>query len=121
MIAIKKGVQLEPEKQQEKIQAKQKYILYICKYSYDPFKSSPNDYPEHELPLTAGEYMFILSEDDEDGFFMGQLLSGRKGLVPSNFVERITLDQNNALKTLQTLPTSENKLFVKFQSIHIFE
>jgi len=59
------------------------------------------------LPLTAGEHLFMLNEDDEDGFYMGQLLSGRKGLVPSNFVERINLDQTNVLKTLQTLPTSD--------------
>jgi hypothetical protein len=52
----------------------------------------------------------MLSEDDEDGFYMGQLLTGRKGLVPSNFVERITLDQTNVLKVLQTLPTSNIQL-----------
>lgn len=87
---------------------KQKYFLYTCKYSYDPFKMSPNDNPEAELPLLAGDYLFILSEEDEDGFYTGELLNTRRGLVPSNFVERINLDQNNINKYLQSLPKSKS-------------
>ena len=81
-----------------------KYILYSCKYAYDPFKNSPNDNPEAELPLTAGEYLFILNEDDEDGFFTGELFNGRTGLVPSNFIERITIDSHSLSKYVQSLP-----------------
>lgn len=85
---------------------KDKYILYTCKYSYDPFKNSPNDNPEAELPLQANDYLFILSEEDEDGFYMGELLSGRRGLVPSNFIEKISIDHNNLQKQLTSLPKS---------------
>lgn len=91
---------------------KQKYILYTCKYSYEPFKNSPNDNPEAELPLTAGEYLYVLSEEDEDGFYNGELLNGRRGLVPSNFVERINLDISSLNKYLETLPKSNFKNLV---------
>ena len=82
------------------IVVKEKYFLYACKYSYDPFKNSPNDNPEAELPLTAGEFLFILNEEDEDGFYTGELLSGKRGLVPSNFVERVNLEKSQLSKYL---------------------
>ncbi|KAK3083880.1 hypothetical protein FSP39_004557 [Pinctada imbricata] len=63
--------------------------VYIAKYSYDPFQHSPNDNPDAELPLDAGDYVLVYGEMDEDGFFDGELIDGRKGLVPSNFIERV--------------------------------
>ena len=83
---------------------KPKYILYTCKYSYDPHKNSPNDNPDAELPFTAGDYIFIMNENDEDGFFMGEILNGKVGLVPSNFVERISMDANNLSRYVPSLP-----------------
>jgi hypothetical protein len=64
--------------------------VYIARYSYDPFKQSPNEHPEAELHLNAGDFILVTGEVDQDGFFMGELLDGRKGLVPSNFVEKLT-------------------------------
>lgn len=64
--------------------------VFIAKYSYDPFKQSPNENPEAELNLNAGDFVLIFSEMDEDGFFFGELLDGRRGVVPSNFVEKLT-------------------------------
>nr|XP_042913748.1 RIMS-binding protein 2 isoform X2 [Parasteatoda tepidariorum] len=64
--------------------------VYIARYSYDPIKQSPNENPEAELKLTAGDYVLIFGEMDEDGFFNGELMDGRRGLVPSNFVEKLT-------------------------------
>uniref|UniRef100_A0A670Y7C9 Uncharacterized protein n=1 Tax=Pseudonaja textilis TaxID=8673 RepID=A0A670Y7C9_PSETE len=58
---------------------------------YNPF-DGPNENPEAELPLTAGEYIYVYGEMDEDGFFEGELMDGRRGLVPSNFVERLADD-----------------------------
>lgn len=84
-------------------QQQEKYYLYMCKYSYDPFKNSPNDNPEAELPLQTGDYLYILNEDDEYGFYNGELLNGRRGLVPSNFVERFQFDSSNMSKSLQSL------------------
>ena len=64
--------------------------VFIARYSYDPFKQSPNENPEQELRLEAGDFILISGDMDEDGFFMGELLDKRKGLVPSNFVEKLT-------------------------------
>ena len=63
--------------------------VYLARYSYDPFQHSPNDTPEAELAINAGDYILVWSHPDQDGFFDGEILDGRKGLVPSNFVERL--------------------------------
>ncbi|XP_077174127.1 peripheral-type benzodiazepine receptor-associated protein 1-like [Paroedura picta] len=62
--------------------------LFLARYSYDPF-SGPNKNPEAELPLIAGEYVYICGDKDEDGFYAGQLMDGRRGFVPSNLVEEV--------------------------------
>ena len=33
--------------------------VYIAKYAYDPFKQSPNENPEAELSLNAGDFVLI--------------------------------------------------------------
>ncbi|XP_069730010.1 peripheral-type benzodiazepine receptor-associated protein 1 isoform X3 [Phaenicophaeus curvirostris] len=72
-------------------QAPAKLQVFLARYSYNPF-DGPNENPEAELPLTAGEYIYIYGDMDEDGFFEGELMDGRRGLVPSNFVERVSDD-----------------------------
>ena len=64
-------------------------FAYIARYSYDPFQHSPNESPEAELQVNAGDYILVWGEVDEDGFYDGELLDGRRGLVPSNFVEKL--------------------------------
>ncbi|CAF0757215.1 unnamed protein product [Rotaria sordida] len=64
--------------------------IVIAKYSYEPLQCSPNDHPEVELPLNVGEYYLIYGDVDEDGFYDGRNLEGRYGLIPSNFIEKIT-------------------------------
>ena len=61
----------------------------IHRYSYDPFQHSPNEAPESELRLNAGDYVLVWGEVDEDGFLDGETLDGRRGLVPSNFVQKL--------------------------------
>ncbi|XP_041439506.1 peripheral-type benzodiazepine receptor-associated protein 1 isoform X5 [Xenopus laevis] len=68
-----------------------KLQVYLARYSYNPF-DGPNENPEAELPLTAGEYIYIYGDMDDDGFYEGELMDGRRGLVPSNFVERVSDD-----------------------------
>lgn len=63
--------------------------VFLARYSYDPLRG-PNENPETELPLTAGEYVYIYGEMDEDGFYEGELMDGRRGLVPSNLVEEVS-------------------------------
>ncbi|KAM6970622.1 peripheral-type benzodiazepine receptor-associated protein 1 [Aplochiton taeniatus] len=65
--------------------------VFIARYSYNPY-DGPNDNPEVELPLTAGEYIYVYGGVDDDGFYEGELMDGRRGLVPSNFVERVSDD-----------------------------
>uniref|UniRef100_A0A8C7C026 RIMS-binding protein 3A n=1 Tax=Neovison vison TaxID=452646 RepID=A0A8C7C026_NEOVI len=65
-----------------------KLKIFLARYSYNPFKG-PNEHPESELPLTAGDYVYIFGDMDEDGFYEGELEDGRRGLVPSNLVEQI--------------------------------
>uniref|UniRef100_A0A663ELQ8 TSPO associated protein 1 n=1 Tax=Aquila chrysaetos chrysaetos TaxID=223781 RepID=A0A663ELQ8_AQUCH len=47
-----------------------KLQVFLARYSYNPF-DGPNENPEAELPLTAGEYIYIYGDVDEDGFFEG--------------------------------------------------
>ncbi|XP_028825250.1 peripheral-type benzodiazepine receptor-associated protein 1-like isoform X11 [Denticeps clupeoides] len=68
-----------------------KLQVFIARYSYNPY-DGPNDNPEVELPLTAGEYIYMYGDMDDDGFYEGELMDGRRGLVPSNFVERVSDD-----------------------------
>ncbi|XP_069730017.1 peripheral-type benzodiazepine receptor-associated protein 1 isoform X9 [Phaenicophaeus curvirostris] len=51
-------------------QAPAKLQVFLARYSYNPF-DGPNENPEAELPLTAGEYIYIYGDMDEDGFFEG--------------------------------------------------
>lgn len=41
------------------------FDVYVAKYNYDPVQYSPNDNPEAELKLNAGDYMFIYGPVDE--------------------------------------------------------
>ena len=63
--------------------------VYIAKYTYKPSEMSPNQQPLQELSLTAGDYLYVFGEMDEDGFYQGQLMSGESGLVPSNFIQEV--------------------------------
>lgn len=48
-----------------------KFIMYFFFISYNPF-DGPNENPEAELPLTAGEYIYIYGDMDDDGFYEGK-------------------------------------------------
>ncbi|XP_074830932.1 peripheral-type benzodiazepine receptor-associated protein 1 isoform X11 [Natator depressus] len=82
------SISLIPESES---QGPAKLQVFLTRYSYNPF-DGPNENPESELPLTAGEYIYIYGDMDEDGFFEGELMDGRRGLVPSNFVEQVSDD-----------------------------
>ncbi|CAM9297702.1 unnamed protein product [Bubo scandiacus] len=59
---------------------------FIAQYSYDPFDGCSKQ-PELELPLTAGEAVYVLEQVDEDGCSVGELVDGTRGFVPSTFAE----------------------------------
>lgn len=54
---------------------------------------SPNPNYDLELPLMAGDYLYVYGDMDEDGFYHAQLMSGQSGMVPSNFIEKVTDDE----------------------------
>jgi len=39
--------------------------VFIALYDYDPYQSSPNDQPDIELPLSAGERLYVNGDIDE--------------------------------------------------------
>uniref|UniRef100_A0A8C3SHI6 Peripheral-type benzodiazepine receptor-associated protein 1 n=1 Tax=Chelydra serpentina TaxID=8475 RepID=A0A8C3SHI6_CHESE len=61
------SISLIPESES---QGPAKLQVFLARYSYNPF-DGPNENPESELPLTAGEYIYIYGDMDEDGFFEG--------------------------------------------------
>ncbi|KAA8586416.1 hypothetical protein FQN60_000252 [Etheostoma spectabile] len=86
-----------------------KLQVFIARYSYNPY-DGPNDNPEVELPLTAGEYIYVYGDMDDDGFYEGELMDGRRGLVPSNFVERVSDDDVMSTQHPETGDISHNSL-----------
>ncbi|NWR10133.1 RIMB2 protein, partial [Paradoxornis webbianus] len=92
--------------------SKQRYSgkvhLCIARYSYNPF-DGPNENPEAELPLTAGKYLYVYGDMDEDGFYEGELLDGQRGLVPSNFVDFV---QDNEAWLSGTLSSEQDQNFL---------
>nr|XP_044988353.1 RIMS-binding protein 3 [Jaculus jaculus] len=93
--------------------------IFLARYSYNPFEG-PNEHPEKELPLAAGDYVYVFGDMDEDGFYEGKLVDGRQGLVPSNLVEPISgspvlscpLPQCTDFGPM-TLPTGQSKALKK--------
>ncbi len=45
----------------------------------------------------AGDYLYVFGEMDNDGFYHGQLLSGKSGMVPSNFIDRVMDEEGEKL------------------------
>ncbi|KAJ7997370.1 hypothetical protein DPEC_G00228280, partial [Dallia pectoralis] len=86
-----------------------KLQVFIARYSYNPY-DGPNDNPEVELPLTAGEYIYVYGGMDDDGFYEGELMDGRRGLVPSNFVERVSDDDMMSAQLPEGTDISHNSL-----------
>ncbi|XP_052523107.1 uncharacterized protein LOC128072919 [Tympanuchus pallidicinctus] len=64
----------------------------LARHSYDPFEG-PNEDPESELPLTAGQHVYVFGDVDEDGWFLGELTDGTRGLVPSSLVTEVSDDE----------------------------
>ncbi|TRY57239.1 hypothetical protein DNTS_003308, partial [Danionella cerebrum] len=84
-----------------------KLQVFIARYSYNPY-DGPNENPEVELPLTAGEYIYVYGDMDDDGFYEGELMDGRRGLVPSNFIELISDEDFMSSHAHQPSETSHN-------------
>lgn len=64
--------------------------LYIACDGYDPELMSPNSDKEVELSIKKGDYVYVYGNEREDGFFVGRLANGTKGLVPSSYIRKLT-------------------------------
>lgn len=78
--------------------------------SYNPF-DGPNENPEAELPLTAGKYLYVYGDMDEDGFYEGLPIVAFRFLVSTllefkarfaNTARKETADHWNRQNELQT-------------------
>ncbi len=65
---------------------------FLARHSYNPVEG-PNEDPENELPLTAGQHLNVFGAVDENGWFQGELTDGTRGLVPSNLVAEVSDDE----------------------------
>ncbi|CAO2631045.1 RIMS-binding protein 3 [Lemmus lemmus] len=66
-----------------------KLKIFLAKHSYSPLEGS-NEHCQGQLPLTAGDHVYVFGDMDEDGFYEGELVNGQRGLVSSNLVEQIS-------------------------------
>ncbi|TKS80733.1 RIMS-binding protein 2 [Collichthys lucidus] len=63
----------------------------VALFDYDPWESSPNMDSEVELGFRSGDIIYVIGEMDRDGFYYGALC-GRRGLVPSNYLQPLPWD-----------------------------
>ncbi|XP_051253706.1 RIMS-binding protein 2-like [Dicentrarchus labrax] len=63
----------------------------VALFDYDPWESSPNMDSEVELGFRSGDIIYVLGDMDQDGFYYGDL-HGRRGLVPSNYLQPLPWD-----------------------------
>ena len=42
-----------------------KLAVFIARYNYEPSLDSPNENYDSELPLTAGDYIYVYGDPDE--------------------------------------------------------
>ncbi|OQV25324.1 putative RIMS-binding protein 2 [Hypsibius exemplaris] len=98
----------------------QKLSVFVSKFAYIPAKQSPNlDIRDSELELKKGEYVIVFGDMDEDGYYEGETLEGRRGLIPSNFVDRLPPEElvdfhasypnNPAMQTTAAAATNQQR------------
>ncbi|XP_052751933.1 peripheral-type benzodiazepine receptor-associated protein 1 isoform X6 [Galleria mellonella] len=69
------------------IPGKGRCCVYIARFSYDPPEIES---AEGELSICAGDYLLVWGPPDPNASMLdAELLDGRRGLVPANFVQRL--------------------------------
>ncbi|UJR37905.1 hypothetical protein I4U23_030593 [Adineta vaga] len=84
----------------------------VALFDYNPTEHSPNANPDEELSFRSGDTIYVHGTVHDDGFFLGELQNGSKGLVPSNFlkeVSSITTDENAHQQDNEQVIPTENK------------
>ncbi|XP_041971946.1 RIMS-binding protein 2 isoform X4 [Aricia agestis] len=84
------GGSAEPQVDMLDIPGKGRCCVYIARFSYDP----PDvETAEGELSICAGDYLLVWGQADPNATMLdAELLDGRRGLVPANFVQRLVGD-----------------------------
>ncbi|KAF7636359.1 hypothetical protein Mgra_00004140 [Meloidogyne graminicola] len=88
------------------------YFLFRAVFQYLPIRDSPNENPHVELALQPGELVLVHGQMDEDCFYWGETLDNRAGLIPSNFVQKVSEEE---LTTLLQQPLSTEKTFSQLE------
>ena len=78
----------EPESSADmlEIPGKGRCYVYLAKYTYDPFSQSPNENPEAEVSLTAGDYVLVWGNMDE---------VQTSTFMPTSFIFVMSIDSTN--------------------------
>ncbi|XP_046964326.1 RIMS-binding protein 2 isoform X2 [Vanessa cardui] len=84
------GAPSEPQVDMLDIPGKGRCCVYIARFSYEP----PDvENTEGELSICAGDYLLVWGPPDPNATMLdAELLDGRRGLVPANFVQRLVGD-----------------------------
>lgn len=73
------------DKPHTRVHPKVLHLTDVCRFSYDPEPEA-----EEELSIQAGDYLLVWGEPvGPGGYLDAELLDGRRGLVPSHFVQRL--------------------------------
>ncbi|KAL4703509.1 hypothetical protein ACJJTC_018093, partial [Scirpophaga incertulas] len=84
------GGSTEPQVDMLDIPGKGRCCVYIARFSYDPPEIES---AEGELSICAGDYLLVWGPPDPNAAMLdAELLDGRRGLVPANFVQRLVGD-----------------------------
>ncbi|VDP81800.1 unnamed protein product [Schistosoma mattheei] len=90
--------------------------VVVALYDYDPTTMSPNiDGAQEELPFREGQLIKILTECDEDGFYLGEC-NGLRGLVPSNMVSELQSHSLRSQKLNHSIDSHSNLVDMNQQS-----
>ncbi|CAF0754435.1 unnamed protein product [Adineta steineri] len=84
----------------------------IAMFDYNPTETSPNANPDEELSFRSGDTIYVHGTVHDDGFYLGELPNGTKGLVPSNFLKEVsstTIDDNSIQHDNEQIIPNETK------------
>ncbi|XP_013144153.1 PREDICTED: RIMS-binding protein 2 isoform X2 [Papilio polytes] len=84
------GAPVETQVDMLDIPGKGRCCVYIARFSYDPPDIESAD---GELTLNAGDYLIVWGPPDPNASVLeAEMLDGRRGFVPANFVQRLVGD-----------------------------
>ncbi|CAF1060966.1 unnamed protein product [Adineta ricciae] len=84
----------------------------VALFDYNPTEHSPNVNPDEELSFQSGDTIYVHGNVHDDGFYLGELENGSKGLVPSNFLKEVssmTTNENSHQQDNEPMMLNENK------------